>query len=123
MFHDMDLLLLLRMMVEKVRSAPDRYESLRSIAGGWERSWKYYGPGVLDLELDSIASDSVKKAEFVELLGDLENSYLVPEGVWPADTVNQRWGVKGVKFSDYPSSRLLEAVAKIRALISPGYSG
>ena len=118
--NDLDLLILLRMMAEEVRSKPGRYSSLRQIADHWESCWEQYGPGTLNLELEKVALDSQKKADCLDLFARIGRKLCLLEATLPADRVNRRWGVKGIKFFDYQTDQLRVALDKLRALIVGG---
>jgi hypothetical protein len=116
--NDLDLLILLKMMVEEVRSRPDRYGSLGQIADHWEICWEQYGPGTLDLELETVALDSQKKIEFLYLIFIIGRKLCSLGPTLTADTVNRRWGVRGIEFFDYQTDRLHVTLDKLRALIA-----
>ena len=117
MFNDLDLLVLLRMMVEEVKQNPSQYCSLGDLAAAWDETCSNYGPGVIDLKLESVASTPAQ-SELTLLLSTLEDNLDRLGSVIPATTLNDRWAVPGVRFKDYTTSKLIAAIGKIRNLLN-----
>lgn len=63
--NDLDLLLLLRMMVDSVDSGAYQDTGLQQISARWRQCWETYGPGTIDLELAEISSNNSSKAKFL----------------------------------------------------------
>ncbi len=115
---DMDLLLLLRIMVERVHSNCDRFPTLQSMAVHWESSWEDSGPGTLDLDLASLARNNSQTTEFLSIVHETERTLREFGDVLPAAIVNRRWNVRGVKFHDYPINRLNKTLEELRRLLA-----
>jgi hypothetical protein len=117
MFNDLDLLVLLRMMVEEVQRNPSQYHSIGQLAASWDESCSNYGPGVIDLKLGSVASTAAQ-SEIILLLSGLEKKLGRLGAVISAATLNERWAVPGVQFQDYSTSNLIAAIRKLRNLLN-----
>ncbi len=114
---DLDLLVLIRMMFDDVRADLDRFSSLQAVTVRWDGCCTQYAPGTVELELESIASNATKKAEFLKLLAGLVHKLDSLGPTLAAAEMNRRWGVRGVKFHDYETSRLILAAEEIRQLV------
>jgi hypothetical protein len=51
-FKDIDLLLLMRLMEDRIRAESDVYSELLEISSGWRDSWENCGPATIDLKLE-----------------------------------------------------------------------
>jgi len=116
--NDSDLLILIGMMMDKINPVGSRYSALTPYARKWDECRLSYGPGTLDLELDSLAKDLKAKSEMNSLLSALEERVGHWGDIIPADTANEKWHVRGVRFYDYQTSRIISAIERIRALMS-----
>lgn len=114
--NDLDLLLLLRMMVDSVDSGAYQDTGLQQICARWRQCWETYGPGTIDLELAEISSHNSSKAKFLDLTRDIEKFLRAQPPILERSIINQRWRIKGIEFADYEVDRLIVAIEKIHAL-------
>jgi hypothetical protein len=115
-FNDLDLLVIVGLLVNRLRASPpdgmldkDRRE--------WERVLAQYAPGCIDLKLGALSADFGKKrAMFVAL--SLVNEDLLRRGeLILGTTLNREVDVPGVRFSDYKTSTLLLVARKLAMLL------
>jgi len=114
--NDSDLLILVGIMIDEISIASSSYNALESFSKGWDESRKLSGPGTLDLELDSVASNPAAKLELDLLFSSIEEKISNWDEVISASTANDKWRIRGVTFSDCPTSRIVSAISKLRDL-------
>ena len=89
----------------------------KTLISKWEAECISCGPGTIDLKLSDLESQIDFKEDLKDFLGDqirkLSNSDTVLSGAY----LQSKLKVPGVVFSDYPSSRLLETITKLKSML------
>ena len=116
--NDSDLLILIGMMIDEINRDSSYYSALTAFSRNWDECRLSYGPGTLDLELSSITKDTKAKLELGHLFSAVKEKANCLGEIIPAETANKKWRVRGVKFSDYQTSRIISAIERIRSLMS-----
>ena len=116
-FNDIDLLVLLRFMVEEIGAGPSEYPSLAPFVSIWTDCCSDSGPGTIDLQLDRLDLDERSASEFARLLNAVERAWAAWGALIPAHVLNTKYFVRGVRFNDYEISRLTAATDKLRKLV------
>lgn len=115
---DLDLLLLMRLMDYRIRAESDVYSELLEISSGWRDSWENCGPGTMDLKLEEIAINPVKRSVFLSLMGDLKHWLISQAPVLHRERINKEFKMDGVVFFDYRVDFLISGLDKIEDTIS-----
>jgi hypothetical protein len=115
-FNDLDLLVITGLVIELWKTKlQDR--RLDTVCHEWERARAEYAPGVIDLKLGSIASDTDKRKAMLEMLS-LVKAHLLGQGETIAAAVlNNQLRVPGVRFSNYKTSVLLTSACRLATLL------
>jgi hypothetical protein len=119
LFNDLDLLVLLGLILEEMEDEPGHYPSLQSRASTWADCRESSGPGTIDLDLESLVQNAQAKRDLLELLSAVTRKLDVVGPYIPADVLNSRYAVRGVRFNDYSTARLSGAMEKIQNLLLP----
>ena len=118
-FNDLDLIALLCLMLDEVRRHPEEFSTIAPTVRGWSASLADYGPGVIELDLASLASSHVERNELEALLSLVERTAR-RFGSIPASFLNTESCAPGIEFSDYQSDLVSRTVEKLRMLLSAG---
>lgn len=114
---DLDLLILIGIMIDEVNAGSTEYLSLRSFSKHWHESRKFAGPGTLDLCLDTLVDDTTAKSELSALFVAIEKKVEQYGEHIPSELSNRKWATEGIRFQDYPISRVVSAIHKLSDLI------
>lgn len=106
---DATILALICLAGEAVDAAPDAYPVMEPVVAQWERNCDGYGPGTIDLDLDSLLSQANASNELRRLLVDVESRAARFGKNIPSSVLNGRCRAPGVRFLDYPVSNLTSA--------------
>lgn len=116
-FNDFDLIALICLMADEVRGHPEEFPTIAPLVDEWSASLAAYGPGLIELRLDAIASSARAMDEFSVLLSSVEVR-IRRCGTVPASFLNTRCDAPGIEFSDYSGDFLLQAVGRLQKLVS-----
>jgi hypothetical protein len=119
-FNDLDLVALVGLMSEIVQLSPEDFCFVSPLVAEWERALIGYGPGVIDMNLDEVVSSESVSREFGALLSRTANRIRDLGPSVPATLLNARCQAPGVKFAEFPSSLLLEALEQLRSCVFSG---
>jgi hypothetical protein len=113
-FNDFDLLALIALTNEIGDRAGERFDSLRPLFAVWKQNCIGYGPGTIDLELESISTNELAKSN----LGELLTSVLEKLGEF-GDTIPSAFlkiwcQAPGVKFKNFPTTNVRSTIRRIR---------
>lgn len=114
---DMDLLVLLGLLVEELNARRDRYSALWEQEALWRRCRTETGPGTIDLELDRIVGDPVSVEQLARLLDSVASRLSTLGTTIPGTTLNTGYPVPGVRFNDFPTSRIQAVLSSVRRLV------
>jgi hypothetical protein len=115
--NDCDLLVLMGMIFDETEYSQPHHSALKPYLECWRNIRNTYGPGTLDLELDSLAKDPAAKSELNNLLSTVKLKAMSWGETIPAAIANEKWAVRGVKFVDYQTSRVVLAIDNLMDLI------
>jgi hypothetical protein len=116
-FNDLDLLVLLGLFLEEVHQHASRYSRLNPMVHAWAVARSRSGPGTIELGLDLITEDEQARQQFGYLLDSVDTMLGRIGPYLRAHLLNATYAIRGVHFSDYPTSSLVSAVAKLRLLL------
>lgn len=114
---DLDLLILIGMMIDEVNDRSSEYSSLRPFSENWHALRISAGPGTLDLCLETLVDDKTATSELIELLSAIAKQVKQYGEHIPAELANAKWATDGVRFYDYPTSRVASAIQTLNDLI------
>lgn len=117
-FRDLDLLALICLMSDGAQGTPDAFPAIVPIVAMWSRELANYGPGVIDLNLDVIASSEDLARDFGTLLSTVAARINGFGQTVPSSYLNGQCRAPGVTFADYSATLLLQALEKLRSLVS-----
>ena len=116
MFRDTDLIAVLCLLLREMESRTNERPALRPLMRTWKNDLAYYTPGAIDLKLNSYTNlrnvrlDLLSFIDIVEIrleqFGEIVPGYVFDDCIVP-----------GVKFNDYPSSAIMEAICRLRNLL------
>jgi hypothetical protein len=115
--NDVDLLIIIGFALRFLRNKTE-FAKLRSLAAQWQESLLQYGPGIIDLKIDTLSQTPETIRELMDLLNKVVERVEKFHGTIPADVLNLQLSVPGVTFCDCKVSSIKEAVMSIRALVS-----
>lgn len=114
--NDRDLEVLVAILCEEIASSEEKYSSLNLFAKQFVESVVNSGPGCIDLELEKIRSDSLAMLQFAGLLSAIEEKVSDWNENISESIVSEEFRFSGLRFTDYPTSKVFLSVEKIRSL-------
>lgn len=120
-FHDSELSLLIGLMAAEVASCGSGYLAISATIVDADNERRRAGPGALELDLGHILAPSLAHEQFFALLNAVEARVRSFGTGIPCDVTQTLERVVGVTYSaDYPAEYLLDALARLRALVKGG---
>jgi hypothetical protein len=119
-FHDLDLVSLVGLLLEEVHRRPHDYPHTERIVEAWVAELPKAGPGTIELELDTVVAAEGRIAEFEKLITPVRERVVGYGKTVPASVLNSACHMPGVVFEDLGSEVLLSAVDGFRDLIQSG---
>jgi hypothetical protein len=116
MLNDLDLILVVALILRLIPRTP-RSLALEHVAEHWERALASYGPGVLDLELDTLMRSPVEVNSLSALLSSIEAELAPYGGIVPASVLNDLVSLPGIKFADYQAETIVIAGKLLKELL------
>lgn len=116
-FKDLDLLVLTCLMNQEVAARRGQYPFVAPFVRLWIRELGTYGPGTVHLRLDEILSSEPAAMELTNLLDAADAAVSAFGTTVPGALLNANCSVAGVRFSDYPTALLTDAVRRLRLLV------
>lgn len=116
-FDDGDLIAVICLMGQALESHPNEYGGLRQPVTEWQENLKTYGPGTIELSLESLVSSADVVGQLLAFLEVVEDEIERFGKTVPALVLNERSRAPGVTFNDYPTALLARTVVRLRALV------
>jgi len=118
-FRDLDLIALICFMSDAVQQDPEAFSVIAPVVDSWNGALVDYGPGAIELGLDGVASSRQLTQELDLLLSRVAARITGFGPTIPSSFLNHRCQVPGVTFAEYSGVLLLQALEKLRNLLSP----
>ncbi len=116
--NDLDVLALIGMLINSAGELPECYPLLGPFIRGWREQCIYYGPGLIDLNLEGLAAIEPARSQFVELLAAVEKQLAAHGETIPASRLVSSEAI-GVTLGDYPTAMIKITAERIRTLMTP----
>src|SRR5689334_18360368 len=113
--NDLDLLVIIGFSIAIINHSTE-FRGLQGLAGQWQESLRQYGPGTIDLKLEQIVVDPERLLSLERLLGKILEQISHYHEKIPADVLNERLSVSGVRFNDFDVANIEEAVKKLQTV-------
>lgn len=117
-FNDLDLLVLVCFLIQGTKDNRDEYASLQSFTHEWSEGIDGYGPGTLDLNLQSIVTVPSAKQELERLLDTLSLQMKDVGSTIPLSLLKMRIEIPGVTLCAPSRPNFLQTIDKIRRLLA-----
>jgi hypothetical protein len=115
-FNDLDLLIIIAFVITVISKDPDQF-GLSKVCDRWSAALKSYGPGILDMELDSLTCSPSERFAMVGVLDKIRAQLEVFGTKIPAAVLNELVQIPGVKFHDYPVESATKAIDDLKKLL------
>src|SRR5687767_14578526 len=95
-FDDGDLLAVVSLIELALESRPTDDTALRDLVSSWQRALEGYGPGTINLRLDTVVSSPELREQLRSLLGEVKDDLDRLGASVPASLLNAHCRVEGV---------------------------
>ncbi|MCC6149983.1 MAG: hypothetical protein IT461_07020 [Planctomycetes bacterium] len=120
LFEDTTLLVVARMVVDEWSRTPAAFPSVSPHLERWHLQWAQYAPGVVDLNLETIASSYFATKELLQLLGIVEAQLQKRGPAIPRDEMRTRWSIGDVFWlKDQETIPFLDTTRSLKHLLEP----
>ncbi len=114
--NDLQLIIIIGVALQIIDQS-GKFESFRTLAEAWKDQLYRYGPGVIDLKLELFIPTPEKLKEFRALLEEVVTDVSTYGSAIPADVLNSRFSIHGIKFYDNKVSFIREAIKQLQGLV------
>jgi hypothetical protein len=115
-FNDLDLLIVITFVLEMIAKEPDQF-GLSKVCDHWKGALRSYGPGVLDLEFESLIRSQSDRCLMAEIFDKVREELEAFGTKIPATVLRERVQIPGVKFHDYPVVCVAATATDLKALL------
>lgn len=116
-FNDLDLIAVVLLLLKLLSTAP-KNDLSEKLMESWRRTLSLYGPGTIELELESLIRSNDDKAMLLDLLRLVEESLLDYGDFVPASILNNLSDApEGVIFFDFKCAFIIDALNSLEELL------